>query len=68
MRTEPKNHSFIFAFMFGAMVILGGFQQEQFFYVFVIGCLGLGFILGTVIQGNYPNMFRQLYGGGKIEE
>lgn len=64
-KTEPKNYTFIFAFMFGAMTILGGFQQ--IFYLIVVGLFGLGLIAGTTIQALFPNAFRQAVGGGRIE-
>ena len=68
MRTEPRNYTFIFAFLFGVMVILGTFQNESYGFLVFIGCLGLGVILGSLIQANYPNALRQFYGGGKIED
>ena len=58
MRTQPRTHSIILTIMFLAMVTLGTFQ-EPFRILVYIGFFGAGIILGTSIQGLYPDLFRE---------
>jgi hypothetical protein len=57
-KTQPRTHTLILTVMFFTMATLGTFQ-EPFRILAYIGIFGAGIMLGTTIQGIYPDLFRE---------
>lgn len=58
MKTQPRTHTIILTVMLFTMTVLGTFQ-EPFRILAYVGIFGAGIMLGTTIQGLYPDLFRE---------